>query len=129
MGRNKDDNTMIAWDIIASFFSGVLGSMGFGGGGILILYLTLALGLKQITAQGINLIFFIPCAIMGIILHAKHGLIEIKRVLPYLISAIPGVILGLYLTNIIDNTWLAKIFGGVLIALGVRELITNFKKI
>lgn len=120
---------MIAWDIIASFFSGVLGSMGFGGGGILILYLTFALGLKQITAQGINLIFFIPCAIMGIILHAKHGLIEIKRVLPYLISAIPGVILGLYLTNIIDNTWLAKIFGGVLIALGVRELITNFKKI
>lgn len=120
---------MIIWDIIASFFSGVLGSMGFGGGGILILYLTLVLDLKQVTAQGVNLIFFIPCAITGIILHAKHGLIEIKRVLPYLISAIPGVILGLYLTNIIDNAWLGKIFGAVLIFLGVRELISNFKKI
>ncbi len=126
---NKDDCTMIVWDIIASFFSGVLGSMGFGGGGILILYLTLVLNLKQITAQGINLLFFIPCAVTGIILHAKHGLIEFKRVLPYLISAIPGVMLGLYLTNIIDNSWLSKIFGGLLIFLGVRELISNFKKI
>ena len=66
---------------------------------------------------------------MGLILHAKHGLIEIKRVLPYLVSAIPGVMLGLYLTNVIDNAWLSKIFGGVLIILGVRQLIENFKKI
>lgn len=120
---------MIFWDIAASFFSGLLGSMGFGGGGILILYLTLVLNLKQVTAQGINLIFFIPCAITGLILHARHGLINLKRVLPYLLSAIPGVMLGLYLTNIISNVWLSKIFGAVLILLGVRELISNFKKI
>ncbi|MBQ8782888.1 MAG: sulfite exporter TauE/SafE family protein [Clostridia bacterium] len=120
---------MIIWDIAASFFSGLLGSMGFGGGGILILYLTLVLNSEQVTAQGINLIFFIPCAIMGLILHAKHGLINFKRILPYLLSAIPGVMLGLYLTNTISNAWLGKIFGAILILLGVRELITNFKKI
>lgn len=120
---------MIVTDILASFFSGLLGSMGFGGGGILILYLTLVLNLEQVSAQGINLIFFIPCAIMGLILHARHGLINIKRILPYLLSAIPGVILGLYLTNIISSAWLGKIFGIVLVILGVRALIISFKKI
>lgn len=120
---------MIVLDIIASLFSGVLGSMGFGGGGIMILYLTLVLDFKQVTAQGVNLLFFIPCAITGLFFHAKHGLLEFKRVLPYLLSAIPGVTLGLYLTNIIDNVWLSKIFGVMLIVLGVRELIINFKKI
>ncbi len=119
---------MIILNFISSLFSGFLGSMGFGGGGILILYLTLFLGYEQVAAQGINLLFFIPCAIIGLILHRKHGLLNIKKVLPYLISAIPGVITGLYLTTIISNEWLAKFFGIALIILGARELISDYKK-
>ena len=84
---------------------------------------------KQVTAQGINLIFFIPCAIMGLFFLIFHGLIEFKRILPYLVSAIPGVILGLYLTNIIDNAILRKLFGAVLLFMGVKSLISSFKKI
>ncbi len=113
--------------IIASFFSGLLGSMGFGGGGILILYLTLVLDFEQITAQGVNLIFFIPCAITGLIIHIKHKLISFKKVLPLIISAIPGVILGLYLTNIISSNWLGKIFGGILLILGIKQLFQKDK--
>ena len=60
---------MIIWNIIASFFAGILGAMGFGGGGVLIIYLTAILNIKQITSQGINLIFFIPSAIIALIIH------------------------------------------------------------
>ncbi len=116
-------------NILASVFSGLLGSMGFGGGGILILYLTLFGNYPQVTAQGINLIFFIPCAVTGIFFHIKHGLLDIKRILPFLVSAIPGVMVGLYLTNIIDGNWLGKIFGGILIILGARELLLTYKQI
>lgn len=118
---------MMILNILASFFSGMLGSMGFGGGGILILYLTLVLNMEQVTAQGINLIFFIPCAITGLIIHIKHNLIDFKKVVPYILLAIPGVILGLYLTNIISNEWLSKIFGALLLVLGVKQLFAKNK--
>ena len=119
---------MIIWNIIASFFAGILGAMGFGGGGVLIIYLTAILNIKQITSQGINLIFFIPSAIIALIIHIKNKLIYFKKILPFLISAIPGVALGLYLTTVISNTTLAKIFGGILILMGLRELFSSNKK-
>lgn len=118
---------MTVWDIIASAAAGLLGAMGFGGGGILILYLTMALDIKQISAQGINLIFFIPSAIIGLIIHIKHHLIKLREILPILISAIPGVALGLYLTTVISNETLSKIFGGILVIMGLKELFTKNK--
>ena len=51
--------------ILAAFFSGLAGSLGLGGGGVLVLYLALALGMSQLKAQGINLLFFIPCAVLS----------------------------------------------------------------
>ena len=127
MGRDKGDNKMTVWNIIASAAAGLLGAMGFGGGGVLILYLTMVLSVKQIAAQGINLIFFIPSAIIGLIIHIKHHLIKFKQILPILISAIPGVALGLYLTTVISNEMLSKIFGGILVIMGLKELLTRNK--
>ena len=40
--------------ILAAFFSGLAGSLGLGGGGVLVLYLVLALGMPQLKAQGIS---------------------------------------------------------------------------
>ena len=116
---------MTVWNIIASVISGILGAMGFGGGGILIIYLTQILKFKQIKSQGINLIFFIPSAITALIIHIKNKLIKFKQILPFLISAIPGVVAGLYLTTIITGNTLSKAFGILLITMGVKEL---FKK-
>ena len=43
---------------ISAFLTGILASMGLGGGMILILYMTLIAGMEQLTAQGVNLLFF-----------------------------------------------------------------------
>lgn len=118
---------MTVWNIIASAAAGLLGAMGFGGGGVLILYLTMALDIKQISAQGINLLFFIPSAIIGLIIHIKHHLIKFKQIIPILISAVPGVALGLYLTTVISNETLSKIFGVILVIMGLKELFTKNK--
>lgn len=119
---------MTIWNIIASLFAGVLGAMGFGGGGILIIYLTAILNIKQITSQGINLMFFIPSAIIALIIHIKNKLIDFKKILPYFISAIPGVAIGLYLTTLISNKTLSKVFGAILVLMGLRELFLTKKK-
>ena len=46
-------------NIIIGLLSGAAASMGFGGGFVLIIYLTVFLNIDQITAQGVNLLFFL----------------------------------------------------------------------
>ena len=48
--------------IIIGIISGIVTSLGLGGGAILIIGLTLFLGIEQRIAQSVNLIFFIPTA-------------------------------------------------------------------
>ena len=57
----------------AGILSGMLGAMGLGGGGVLIIYLTLFANLQQQTAQGINLLLFLPCAAISVILYHRKG--------------------------------------------------------
>ena len=115
-------------DIIAGFVSGALGAMGFGGGGVLIIYLTLYKNIPQLTAQGINLIFFIPSAIIAIVKHNKNKLIEWNVSLPYIICGIIGVTAGYFLINFLDETILRKLFSLVLITVGLKDLLIKKKK-
>ena len=64
---------------IASFLSGLIGAMGFGGGGILIIYLVIFASVPQLTAQGINLAFFIPCSVISVIIYSIK-----KEIIAYL---------------------------------------------
>ena len=115
-------------DIVAGFISGTLGAMGFGGGGVLIIYLTLYKNLPQLTAQGINLIFFIPSAIIAIVKHNKNKLIEWNVSLPYIIYGIIGVTAGYFLVDFLDETILRKLFSLILITIGLKDLLIKDKK-
>ena len=66
--------------IIAGFLSGLIGSMGFGGGGVLIIYLVIFANTPQIIAQGTNLIFFIPCATLATVIYFTKKEIKIKNI-------------------------------------------------
>ena len=102
-------------NILAAFFSGFAGSLGLGGGGVLVLYLVLSLGEEQITAQGINLLFFIPCAALSTAVHSFKKLIDWKTVLAAAAGGLPGVLLGSWLLRSMDPLWPGKIFGAFLI--------------
>lgn len=73
-----------AWYTICAvaFLSGIFASMGLGGGMVLIVYLTVFAGFSQLAAQGINLVFFIPIAIISLVLHTKNKLVEWKKAVP-----------------------------------------------
>ena len=55
---------MTAWivPLAVGIGTGVLSAWGVGGGTLLLLVMTLFLGVDQRTAQGINLLFFLPTA-------------------------------------------------------------------
>lgn len=114
-------------DIIAAAISGILGAMGFGGGGVLILYLSLYKNLPQTQAQGINLIFFIPSAVLAVILHIKHGLIDKKSTLCNISLGLIGVLIGFILLDRFDERLLRIIFAAMLIAVGLKNLFFERK--
>lgn len=107
---------------LSGILSGLIGSMGIGGGGILIIYLTLFASVEQTKAQGINLLFFIPTALLAIIIYSKKKLIDWRLAFPLSLLGIGGAVLGVWISSIIDNSWLSKIFGFMLIFLGLKEL-------
>ncbi len=116
-------NVIFQW--LAGIFSGVAGALGIGGGGVLILYLVLLGDVAQVKAQGINLLFFLPCGLIAVIIHAVKKRIKWKTVLPCIIGGLAGVFAGMWMLEQIDANWLSKIFAAGLIFLGLKEL---FKK-
>lgn len=118
---------MMILNILVGLTAGFLGAIGIGGGSVLIIYLTLFLNMSQHSAQGINLIFFIPCSAVGIIFHIKNKLIDFKSVIPLVIFGIIGVIAGWFLNKYIDESILRKIFGAFLIILALFQIISAKK--
>ena len=115
--------------IIAGFLSGLIGAMGFGGGGVLIIYLVVFANTPQIVAQGINLIFFIPCAITATIIYLIKKQIKIKVILPVIAGGIAGAIFASYFLNFIKSEWLSNIFAIFLIIMGITSIAkVIFKK-
>ena len=110
---------------VVAFFTGIFASMGLGGGMILIIYLTIFAKVNQVTAQGINLIFFIPIAILSIILHSKNNLIEWKKITPTIVCGTIGVFIGSMIATKINSDILSKLFAIFLIFVGIKEIISK----
>lgn len=111
----------------AGLVSGALGAMGLGGGGILILCLTLFAQMEQVTAQGVNLLLFIPTAILALIPYTRKKLVCQKALLPAILFGIAGSLLGVWINGLIAPELLQKFFGGLLFLLGLREVLARKK--
>ncbi len=112
---------------LAGLLAGTAGSLGLGGGGFLVIFLTVFVNMSQMKAQGINLIFFIPIAIVSIIIYYKGKLIDFKKITPIIIGGLAGVILGSYLTGILGESMLQKTFAIGLIFLSIKEFFSKEK--
>lgn len=112
---------------LSGLSSGVLGGMGMGGGTILIPILTIFLDVSQHTAQALNLLSFIPMAIIALIIHFKNHLVKFKKSLFIIVPALASCVGGCYLAKAISGETLGKFFGGFLIALAIFQTIWNIK--
>ena len=109
--------------IIAGLFGGIVGGMGMGGGTLLIPLLTLYVGLPQLEAQMINLVAFIPMAVVSLVIHYKNKLIDLKKIIYVLPSALIFAVVGAMLSGIIDQHILRHIFGWFMIAISLIYLL------
>ena len=71
--------------------------------------------------------FFLPCALTAVIIYAVKKKINLKALLPFLLSGIPGVLAGTAISGIVGAKIVAKLFGAGLIFMGIREIFTKPK--
>lgn len=110
---------------IAAFVGLVLGflaGLGIGGGSLLMLWLTLVLDLDSQTARCVNLMFFVPCALISSFFRLRQGSLPLKKILlPTLLGCIVAAGSSYFSTKM-DTEVLKKIFGFLLLFTGVKEL-------
>lgn len=113
------------WLFVIGFFSGIISGMGIGGGAILIPALCLFFDFEQKLAQNINLIYFIPTALIAIITHSKNGNLEKKGLFKIIIFGFIGALIGSLIAINLESEILRKVFGWFLLFMGIIEI---FKK-
>ena len=79
---------------IIGLVSGLISGMGIGGGTVLIPALVIFVKPEQHIAQSVNLLFFIPTAIIALIVHIKNKLIDFKIAVPIIIAGLAGTYIG-----------------------------------
>ena len=107
---------------IGAFLCALLSGLGVGGGGIFIVFLNLFSDLPQLTAQGINLLFFLFSSGSAVCVHLRHRTIYGTAVLTMAAFGIIGSLLGLFLARILSEQILRKIFGMLLVVSGILTL-------
>ena len=108
--------------LIVGTVLGFLTGLGVGGGSLLILWLTLALEMPQTAARGINLLFFLPSAMIACYLRWKQGAVTLKKVLPAILTGCAAAAVFCLISTRMDLDILKKLFGVLLLATGIREL-------
>lgn len=107
---------------------GFLTGLGTGGGSLLVLWLTLVLHTDPATARSINLLFFLPSALIATALNWRRGDVPFRKLLlPTLTGCLSAGIFAL-LAKQIDTEPLQKLFGVLLIFVGIRELCYRPRK-
>lgn len=111
--------------LLVGAVTGVLSAFGVGGGSLLLIWMTSFSGIPQSTAQGINLLYFLPAAGASLPAHFKNGHIEKAALLPAITAGLAGTALAAWAATGLDVDLLHKCFGFFLLAVGIRELFRH----
>lgn len=114
---------MLLYDLLASLLAAALSGLGVGSGGLLVIYLSLFTDLPQRTAQGINLLYFLPTAGAGLLFHRKAGMLDkqaLRQAIPW---GVATAALGAWCATAMDTELLRRPFGVYLLVMGVITLI------
>ncbi len=109
-------------NIVVGAALGFLSGLGVGGGSLLLLWLTLVVGEPQSAARVMNLMFFLPCALIATAFRWKQSKPDWQLALPAIFAGLLGALLGNWLGPRLDTDLLKKAFGVLFLLTGIREL-------
>lgn len=112
---------LLAVGLAAGFLSGMV---GIGGGIVIVPALVYFLGFTQHSAQGTTLFMFLfPIGILGVLNYYKAGYVDWKAAVFICVTFIAGSYFGSKLAVSIDQLTVKRIFGALIIIMGVKMLI------
>jgi uncharacterized membrane protein YfcA len=116
-------NTLIILAVVGLLAGFISGSLGVGGGIIIVPALVFLLGFTQHQAQGISLgIMLAPIGLLAFINYYREGYTNIKYSLLLLVVFFIGSWFGSKLAVHLPDVVLKKIFGGLMLVAGVRMI-------
>lgn len=109
--------------VLIGLLSGIISGMGIGGGAVLIPALVIFVKPEQHIAQSVNLLFFIPTAIIALIVHIRNKNIDFKLAIPIILSGLVGAFFGSRLALSLPGSHLKRLFGFFLLIMGIYEIL------
>jgi uncharacterized membrane protein YfcA len=114
--------------VIIGLAAGIISGMGIGGGAILIPALVIFIKPEQHIAQSVNLLFFIPTAIVALVVHIKNKRIDFKIALPIVVFGLLGAFIGSKIALALSGLALEKLFAFFLLVMGLYEFFRKGKQ-
>jgi len=107
---------------LAAAATGILSGWGVGGGTLLVIFMTTFQNVAQHSAQGINLLYFIPSSAAALYSHIKNGMIEKAAAVPAAVCGSLAAAAAAFFAASVDTFVLKKIFSIFLLVIGTSEL-------
>ena len=110
--------------IAIGFFTGIVGgSLGLGGGIIIVPALVFILGFTQHYAQGTSLaVLLFPVGILAVINYAKNGYVNFKFAAILIVAFVLGSYLGSEISVHLPDKILKKIFGIFILLISLKMI-------
>lgn len=116
------------YNVAIASLLGMLAGMGVGGGSLLLLWLTQVALIETTQARIINLLFFLPAAVIATFFRKKQNSFRLKPVLPAILAGCGAAAI----VSILSRNWeldlMRKLLGGLLIITGIREICYRPRK-
>lgn len=111
--------------IIIGLIAGIIsGTLGVGGGIVIIPCLVFFLGLSQHQAQGTSLAFMLPpIGLLAAYNYYKNGYVNIKFAVVLIFAFVLGAYIGSIISISISDKLLKKIFGLFLLIAGIKMIL------
>lgn len=114
--------------LLISTVLGFLAGMGVGGGSLLLLWLTQVVAIPQEQARILNLLFFLPAAMVATLFRARQKVLQKGVTLPTLAAGCAAAAVFSVLSRSLDLELMKKLLGGLLILTGLREVFYRPRK-
>lgn len=112
-------------DLFVGFAAAILSGLGIGGGGLLVIWLVLIEGTEQLTAQGINLVWFLFSSGAAMVVHLIKRRLNFKLIGWLVLCGSVGAIAGSLLAKSVSPELIRGCFGALLIGSGVWALVKS----
>ena len=110
---------------VISFLTAILAGMGVGSAGLLVVYLTLFTQTEQLSAQLLNLIFFVSSSLAALAVNGKKKRLRASVIIPLAAAGTLGAIAGASFAHSVNTDLLGKAFGAMLLIFGGITLLSR----